>query len=95
MNIRVDFEEKDSVMQVMFNQESTNINADFGEVQRIISSDMDRYEGPYEVTPTVEGQTLETEMKFMTEDVSIKAIPYFDVSNPAGGSTIYIAKEIE
>lgn len=52
------------------------------------------YEGPYDVTPKVEAQTLQTAQKFMREDVSVRAIPYFDVSNPAGGNTIYIANEV-
>ena len=54
----------------------------------------DPYEGPYNVTPKVTAQTLPTAKKFMQEDVSIRAIPYFDVSNPAGGNTIYIANEV-
>lgn len=54
----------------------------------------DPYEGPYDVTPKVTAQTLPTAKKFMQEDVSVRAIPYFDVSNPAGGNTIYIAKEV-
>ena len=52
------------------------------------------YEGPYEVTPKVSAQTLQTAQKFMREDVSVRAIPYFDVSNPSGGNTIYIANEV-
>ena len=52
------------------------------------------YEGPYDVTPKVTAQTLKTAQKLMREDVSVRAIPYFDVSNPAGGNTIYIAKEV-
>ena len=52
------------------------------------------YEGPYDVTPKVTAQTLPTAKKFMQEDVSVRAIPYFDVSNPAGGNTIYIANEV-
>ena len=52
------------------------------------------YEGPYDVTPKVTAQTLPTAKKLMQEDVSVRAIPYFDVSNPAGGNTIYIAKEV-
>lgn len=54
----------------------------------------DPYEGPYDVTPKVTAQTLPTAKKLMREDVSVRAIPYFDVSNPAGGNTIYIAKEV-
>ena len=54
----------------------------------------DPYEGPYDVTPKVTAQTLPTAKKFMREDVSVRAILYFDVSNPAGGNTIYIANEV-
>ena len=52
------------------------------------------YEGPYDVTPKVTAQTLPTAKKLMRDDVSVRAIPYFDVSNPAGGNTIYIANEV-
>lgn len=52
------------------------------------------YEGPYDVTPKVTAQTLPTAKKLMRYDVSVREIPYFDVSNPAGGNTIYIANEV-
>ena len=52
------------------------------------------YDGPYDVTPKVTAQTLSTAKKLMRDDVSVRAIPYFDVSNPAGGNTIYIANEV-
>lgn len=53
------------------------------------------YEGDYEITPTVDGMTLETKQRYMTDDVTIKAIPFYEVSNTSGGNTIYIADEIE
>lgn len=52
------------------------------------------YDGLYEVTPRVEGQTLPTRDKHMTDDVTIQAIPIHYVSNSAGGNTVYIAKEV-
>lgn len=52
------------------------------------------YEGPYDVTPKVTAQTLPTANKLMRDDVSVRAIPYFDVSNPSGGNTVYIANEV-
>lgn len=55
----------------------------------------DRYSGEYEITPTVEGLDLDTKYKYLTEDVKILAIPYFEVSNQSGGNTVYIADEIE
>ena len=53
-------------------------------------SAMERYPGPYDVTPTVDGQTLPTAKRRMTDDLSINPIPYAAVSNPAGGRTVTI-----
>lgn len=58
-----------------------------------IGGSAEPYEGQYEVTPTVEGLTLETANKYMSDDVTVKAIPTYEVSNNAGGTTFYIAKE--
>ena len=52
------------------------------------------YNGSYEATPKVEKQTLPTKDKYMTDNVTIQAIPCFDVSNEAGGSTVYIGSEV-
>ena len=59
------------------------------------SADVETYEGVYEVTPKTEAQTLETANKFLENNISVFAIPYFDVSNTAGGRTIYIGREVE
>lgn len=48
------------------------------------------YDGAYEVTPTFQEQSLSTADKVLKEDVTIKAIPRYDVSNEAGGITTYI-----
>lgn len=60
----------------------------------IVSVGGEPYEGEYEVTPKVSSQTLPTAKKLMKDDVTVKAIPYFGVSNPAGGQTIYIGSEL-
>ena len=60
----------------------------------IVSVGGEPYEGEYEVTPKISSQTLATAKKLMKDDMTIKAIPYFDVSNPAGGQTIYIGSEL-
>lgn len=52
------------------------------------------YEGSYEATPKVTGQIFETSKKYMEDDFTVKAIPYYDVSNAAGGNTIYIGDEL-
>lgn len=49
------------------------------------------YEGEYIVTPKVEAQTMPTKEKVMLDDVTIKAIPYAEVSNNANGTTVTIA----
>lgn len=54
-----------------------------------ISSNED-YEGLYDITPMFEEQVLETENKIMTNDLTVQAIPYYEVSNAQGGQTIII-----
>ena len=56
---------------------------------------VETYAGPYTATPKVEAQSLATAQKYMQQDVHIKAIPYYDTGNSAGGRTIYIGKELE
>lgn len=65
---------------------------DFGfEIGTMIGDDLrEHYEGPYEVTPMVSEQTLETDEKVMDENVVVFAIPYSEVSNPSGGKTATI-----
>lgn len=91
MQFQVDFHQIDHRLDVKFNEENTRFGAAFNEVQQIVADSVERYEGAYEVTPLVSPQTLATREKFMTDDVRIKAIPFFDVGNPSGGSTVYIA----
>lgn len=52
------------------------------------------YEGSYEVTPTVDGETLKTAQTFLEKDIKINKIPYFEVNNNSGGNTVYIANEV-
>lgn len=55
------------------------------------TADHDVYDGEYEITPTVSAQMLPVAQKLMRKDLTVKAIPIFNVSNTAGGSTFYIA----
>ena len=57
--------------------------------------DLPKYTGEYSVTPEVDtAQTLETAGTYMTNDVTVNAIPDYEVSNEAGGNTFIIGKEI-
>ena len=53
------------------------------------------YDGDYSVVPKAEAQQLPTKKKYMEDNITITAIPYFDVANPSGGQTIYIGSEVE
>lgn len=60
----------------------------------IVDADVSIYDGDYTITPDVDGQTVGTAGKMMREDLTVEAIPYFDVSNVSGGSTVYIGGNI-
>ena len=53
----------------------------------------DEYEGAYEVTPKVNSQMIETKDKLMYKDLIVSSIPYYEVSNSKGGTTIIIGGE--
>lgn len=61
---------------------------------RVVEGTLETYAGDTAVTPTVEGSTMPTKGKYMAQDVTINPIPFYNVSNTAGGTTVYIAKEI-
>lgn len=53
------------------------------------------YTGEYSITPSATSEvTLQTAQKLMDADVRIQKIPYYNVSNNAGGETAYIANEV-
>jgi hypothetical protein len=60
---------------------------------KIQHSEYPDYEGSYEVVPTKGAQSLDTTNKTMRDNLEIKAIPYYDVSNPYG-RTIYIGGDL-
>ena len=54
------------------------------------SEEIEAYEGDYEITPTTKEQILETADKKMKQDLTVKAIPFVEVSNTSGGKTVII-----
>lgn len=53
------------------------------------------YAGPYEVTPLVASEVvLETRKKLMRDDVTVRKVPQYEVSNDAGGYTLTIGEVI-
>ena len=66
-----------------------------GDVTIAFSMQTEQYVGDYDVIPKIQQQELRTKHKYMTDDVKVHAIPYFEVGNNGGGTTVYIADEIE
>ena len=48
------------------------------------------YEGPYEITPRLYAQSLDTDGKLMEDDVTVYEIPVTRTTNPTGGLTVLI-----
>lgn len=48
------------------------------------------YDGEYEVTPRLYAQSLDTDRKLMSDDVTVHEIPVTRTSNPEGGLTVLI-----
>lgn len=94
MRFQVEFKQTDQRLKVQFSQSRNLLDVVFKEFQKATVESVERYEGDYNVTPKVEHQTLATKEKFMVDDVTIQAIPFFEVSNPSGGNTVYIADVI-
>ena len=72
-------------------KKSTDIDIDFNRPVYVRGS---KYEGKYTVTPNPIGETLPTMDKTLDRDITVKAIPYYEVSNEQGVTCI-IGKEVE
>lgn len=53
----------------------------------------ENYLGPYEVTPKGSEQELETENKYLSNNITVREIQRWDVGNTAGGKTVFIGEE--
>lgn len=95
MRFDVTFQELDKKLDVDFRTRNEKIKVDFEHLQVVSDhARVEYYNGNYTVTPKVEKQELETRQKFLTENVKIKEIPFFEVSNTEGGQTVFIGKEL-
>lgn len=82
-------------IDVKFSESHQSFEFNFGQIQTVtefVGGEL--YTGKYDVTPKVTEQMLRTKGKVLADDVRIKEIPYYDVSNTSGGSTIYIGNEV-
>ena len=60
---------------------------------QIIANSYDIYDGIYDAIPKTVEQKLYTKDRYMTDDVTIHKIPYYEVSN-LNGMTVYIGNNI-
>ena len=98
MHIKASFDGTNKAFPAKFESFNKALSTEFDNVQyvkEVITEEVEPYEGKYEVTPTAEGEVLPTKDKKMRDDVTVKAIPYYEVRNPSGGTTLYIASSEE
>lgn len=82
MKLKVTFGESESKANATLNKSRQGFTAGF--------SGGIPYTGEYEVTPKIEAQELKTANRHMKQDVTIHAIPYYEVDNEHNGQTIVI-----
>lgn len=86
MRIKVNFKENTQKIPTTFKQIHTITTPPNAEI----------YDGIYEVVPKSNAvQTLQTAQKYMTKNVNVHKIPYYEIDNAAGGTTIYIGTDDE
>lgn len=93
MLLNVKFSKEFSSFNAKFETINNTIKPQFIEVQKISTGteDLEKYKGAIEVIPSVKvEQVLETASKWNENDITIKKIPYFEVSNNSGGITATI-----
>ena len=91
--ITVDISISNGTLECSISQSST-LNIDYNNIEYVLT-DKVKYNGDYIVVPKPnEEQVLETKDKFLDDNVTVREIPFFKVSNN-NGSTIYIGKEIK
>lgn len=92
MNLKIKLIENGSTISAKLYQNDMIVDAELSEIIRV-DKNSEVYRGDYEFTPTVDGGVLKTAQKLMEKDVVVNPIPTYEVSNDAGGTTFYIAKE--
>ena len=78
MSIDVTVSGLNTQVDVTLSDGNQTITADIGEFTII---DHEAYSGAYEVTPSGSTQTLDTDRKVLSRDVTVRPIPYYETSN--------------
>lgn len=73
---------------------SAQVKENSGRISAVVDrpkGDYQKYTGEYEVTPSLsEDITLDTAHKVMTDDVTVRKVPQYEIINDAGGNTLII-----
>ena len=89
LSFDVSFELDARELDVEFNRDSRELMVEFENLHEITAIG-EHYTGAYDVTPLITAQSLPTAGKRMRSDVTVKAIPYYEVSNAQSGETVII-----
>lgn len=97
MHFDVKFSMSAQRFEPIFNSGGQAIPVEFQDLHTVTTApDVEIYDGAYVVTPKADvAQTLPTAQRYLLQDVNVKKIPYYEVDNAAGGSTIYIGADDE
>lgn len=79
------------IISAEFCELQSEIEVQFDEVHEVTKIFDEVYDGACTVVPQTCDQVLQTKYKFMTDDVTVNAIPTYETSNTAGGTTFTIA----
>lgn len=94
MLLHVEFKEMQQLIPAEFKEMQQLIPTEFKNTQVVHDKlDIELYTGSYDITPKINAQTLNTANKYMTEDVSVRAIPFYSVDNVQKGQTIIIGAD--
>ncbi len=82
------FSETDNELYpVVFSGEADALDAG---MEQVIESGVQKYAGPDTVVPGTRDQVLPTGGKRVSGDITVTKIPYSEVSNTSGGTTVII-----
>ena len=87
MMIQVELKETDFQFNLNLDEETA---IDIGFSESIRTSDIPPYEGSYEAIPSVVAQSLPTRNRWLSSDLVVQAIPYYEVDNTQYGTTAII-----
>ena len=94
MRFSVQFNQSEQKFSLQMKDGNQSFTAGFKDIQ-LVSVAAETYEGDYSIVPTVDAQVIPTAQKMMRDDLTITAIPTYNVGNTSGGSTFYIASTDE